>query len=175
MWYFVVIYSGNCTYCRRFGRQCAGYPVNYLARSCNTYSLILCNSPTTLSNEPILRNVALLSLVTRQAFYSQYSHFNLNLYYTNIIFSGWVDKTSYMTIKPCYKLVLAHTLDDYGTRTRGLFPIIITWPCYNYHLNNGADIHRFVVIIAQAVLCPQYFTKHESPFKVPIVITIQWI
>ena len=42
---------------------------------------------------------------------------------------------------PCDKLVITLTRDAYGkynsralTRTQVIFPVIITWSCYNYHL-----------------------------------------
>ena len=54
---------------------------------------------------------------------------------------GWVTKTSYMTMKPCYKLVIALTLDDYGKYTHSSRDHAITITC-----NIKYILVRFILI-----------------------------
>ena len=70
---------------------------------------------------------------------------------------------------PCDKLVITLTRDAYGkynsralTRTQVIFPVIITWSCYNYHILYASILQLCVVEhpspMPTGTLCYQYLS-----------------
>ena len=83
-------------------------------------------------------------------------------------FMSWNGHWRSCSESPCDKLVITLTRDAYGkynsralTRTQVIFPVIITWSCYNYHI----------------LLCdPNMKTHSWGPIRIfpPIVLMCSW-
>ena len=81
---------------------------------------------------------------------------------------------------PCDKLVITLTLDAYGkynsralTRTQVIFPVIITWSCYNYHMINvsiiASEIELIMIVVHSVYIA---LAIYYSSINAQIVISL---